>query len=169
MWGNWITIPVILEWHFQMSLLLVLAFFSSPEENYLFCGESPSFSWRHCNRHVWKVLSLQEWFLPTMWWQFASVSFLFFSELSGVTLSFSAETQISLWRFLLFSVFVRETRKGETTLLRIPFRIQIPQDLTLVWPISPLNYYPPPREVNQGISWLSVSYSVLRALGFHHR
>lgn len=54
---------------------------------------------------------------------------------------------------------VRETRKGETTPLRIPFRIWIPQDLTFIWPITPLNYYPPPREVNQGIAWLGVLWA----------
>lgn len=40
MWGNWITAPVILEWLFQMGVLLTLALFPYLEENYLFCGES---------------------------------------------------------------------------------------------------------------------------------
>lgn len=137
-------------------------FFFFPRRKLPFLWESPSFSLLRPSRHIWKTLLLWEWFLPTRWWQLTSGGFLFFSELSSVTpfLPCLEPRRSACWKVL--SVLVREARRGETTSLGVPFRKWIPQDLILLWPISPLNCYPPPRGVNRG-----VSDSLPRALCIH--
>lgn len=86
-WGNWITRPVILEWLFQMGVLLAVAFFPYPEENYLFCGEIPSFSFLYPNRCMWKGVLLWKWFLPTGMVGHCFNWFPFLSELFPLTFS----------------------------------------------------------------------------------
>lgn len=98
-----------------MGVLLPSAFFPYPEENYLFCEESPSFSLLYPNRRV------ESYFTVGMilthknggtLLQLVSISLriVWCHPLPSVL-----ETKTSLWKqLLLVFLFVGETRQGAT-------------------------------------------------------
>lgn len=133
-------------------------FIPHPEENSLFCEESPSFSLLYSNRHVWKAVLLWEW------WDITSTGFLSSQNCLVSPLAFRAWNQDRPVKTATAGFCLC----GGNTPLRISSTTWIPQNLILIWPILPLNYSPPPREVNGGPPWLQVSCSMLRMLSSHH-
>lgn len=169
-WDNWITTPVIMEWLFQMGVLLTLAFFFFIIKKIAFSVEKAHLSACCTSTDTCgKVFYSGNDSYPQDWWDISSIDFHFSHNFLVSPLAFSAWNQDKLVKTaaVVFCLFRGNRTRGNTP-LRIPSRIWIPQDLILIWPIPPLNQCPPPREINWSTPWLQVSCSMLRVLSFHH-